>query len=217
MSSIVYENRRYMGSVRFSGTYDSQAMVHETSDGEVVVAFRGTESLTDWMVNLTRYKTQFVHLPHTRVHAGFLKQYNALRSQIMRHISRLSNEHTRIIVTGHSLGGALATLFAAELAHTIPKLSVSCYAFGSPRVGDASFVKAIHELSNLTIIRFNNAYDVIPWMPYFGFVHTNEVVHLRTTGIRWFDFRKRHSIRLMYIAYTRRSCIHSTRSEGDDL
>ena len=39
--------------------------------------------------------------------------------------------------TGHNLGAALATLTAMDLAHDYD--GVSCYNYGSPRVGNAAF------------------------------------------------------------------------------
>jgi triacylglycerol lipase len=46
----------------------------------------------------------------------------------------------RVVVCGHSLGGALATLCASDLAGYLgAKCAVSSYTFGSPRVGNAVF------------------------------------------------------------------------------
>ena len=43
---------------------------------------------------------------------------------------------TSIVTTGHSLGGALATLAAVDLMIAFPNLTVSSQTFGSPRVGN---------------------------------------------------------------------------------
>jgi len=189
----------------FSGAYDGQALVHETTDGRVVVAFRGTESLRDWMVDLLRYRVRFGPLPRGRVHAGFLRQYTDLNSQIRTYLRLTYGPTKEIIVTGHSLGGALATLFAADIAYHITTMTVRCYPFCSPRVGDKQFVRCINGIRNLSILRINNSYDIIPCFPRVGFVHTPAVRHLHTEGIRFFDVRKRHSIKPMYIQYMRQS------------
>lgn len=47
----------------------------------------------------------------------------------------------KVIVTGHSLGGALATLAAydLELHASVPAHKLECYTFGAPRVGNYPF------------------------------------------------------------------------------
>ena len=48
-------------------------------------------------------------------------------------------------MAGHSLGGALATLAAYDIAHMLPKegeqVALKVYTFGSPRVGNHSFAQ----------------------------------------------------------------------------
>ena len=53
-----------------------------------------------------------------------------------------------IIVTGHSLGGAFATLYAGELMWMISytpysddRISVVVYTFGAPMVGNMAYVR----------------------------------------------------------------------------
>lgn len=53
-------------------------------------------------------------------------------------LSSRSN-HTRCGLTGHSLGGALATLAAYDIAALWPTMAVSCYTFGAPRTGNRAF------------------------------------------------------------------------------
>jgi predicted lipase len=51
----------------------------------------------------------------------------------------------QVYLTGHSLGGALATLAAFDvtkaLKHCGRPTSVACYAFGSPRTGNHEFAR----------------------------------------------------------------------------
>ena len=190
MSMAAYDDDSTHG--RLQGTHDGQAILND--DGQqLTIAFRGTESVTDWIRNVMRYRTACPYLPGTKVHAGFLSQYAGLQTQVMEHMH--TSRATRIIVTGHSLGGALATLCAAELATRFTTMSIACYVYGSPRVGDRRFVQAIENLSNLTILRIHVPRDLVTNLPYFGFVHTPNVTYVPFTSPGYgFYLRARHSL-----------------------
>jgi Lipase (class 3) len=80
----------------------------------------------------------------------------------------------KLYVTGHSLGGALATLFSLyvaasleETANVIPK-PVCCFSVASPRVGDLSFQAAFRRLEELGLVRhlrIANDRDPVTMMP----------------------------------------------------
>lgn len=53
---------------------------------------------------------------------------------------RCPNLHTHVALAGHSLGGALATLAAYDLAAELGLSHVQCITFGAPRVGNSVFV-----------------------------------------------------------------------------
>lgn len=186
-------------TVRFCGSYDGQALVH-VRNNTLVVAFRGTESWVDWFINLTRYKKKFPYAPGTSVHAGFLKQYEALRAHIYPYVCSHHGNIRNIIITGHSLGGALASMFTLDIAKAFPHAVLTCYAFSSPRVGDTAFVRAITTQPNVTVIRIGMSYDIVTNVPYMGFVHVPITITLETPehfGVRWYHFKRQHSIRMV--------------------
>ena len=52
-------------------------------------------------------------------------------------------------MTGHSLGGALATLAAMDIRKACPDvatLDISCYTFGAPRTGNHAFAYEYNDL-----------------------------------------------------------------------
>lgn len=55
------------------------------------------------------------------------------------------NDRPTVICTGHSLGGALATLCALWFKRRQPKSLVYCVTFGSPRVGSSTFQDLYHK------------------------------------------------------------------------
>ena len=79
------------------------------------------------------------------VHVGFLRGYLSVRTRLLTMIEALKRDEGgdwSVYVTGHSLGGALATICAADLGAGICAADdVVMYNFGSPRVGNLAFVK----------------------------------------------------------------------------
>ncbi len=68
-----------------------------------------------------------------------------------------------IVVCGHSLGGALATLLLADMAANTP-LKPQAWTFASPRVGDAAFTACYGRLSTVSW-RIYNLPDIVPCFP----------------------------------------------------
>lgn len=72
------------------------------------------------------------------VHLGFYKGYANIQEQLLTaiNIELWRHSNASILVTGHSLGGALATLAAVDIKLHMPSLQVDFYTLGSPRVGN---------------------------------------------------------------------------------
>ena len=69
------------------------------------------------------------------------------------------------VVTGHSLGASLATLFVLENASK-GKFDISTLCtFASPRVGDTEFVHTFNQLP-IDSWRIVNSLDVVPKLPF---------------------------------------------------
>jgi triacylglycerol lipase len=110
-------------------------VVRNRTSGNVFVTFRGTQSIEDWLSNLS-----FPQVPHPWGHAE--KGFNDLYDQCAaatRAAVRLAPAASSVFVTGHSLGSALATLATADLADSGLSPDVGMYNFASPRVGDRVF------------------------------------------------------------------------------
>jgi predicted chitinase len=88
-----------------------------------------------------------------------------------------------VAITGHSLGSALATLYALENVKRQLVHSPLICTFASPRVGDATFVGAFNALG-LQSWRFANTSDVVPLLPpqFLGFEHVDAFIPLSSTG-----------------------------------
>lgn len=92
----------------------------------------------------------------------YVEYVAALPEAVLELANQLGTD--KVVVTGHSLGGAIATLCAQYLSDYIP--NVVTYTFGSPRVGDYLFA----DLFNITIsnsYRVVNKDDIVPHLPYY--------------------------------------------------
>jgi hypothetical protein len=129
----------------------------------VAVVFRGTESAKpeDLLADLL---TGSVPWPGAgQVHRGFAQAFAAVRGDL-HGVLRARPASDRLVVTGHSLGAAVATLAAATLRARRPTLVT----FGSPRVGDREFARSLEELE---IHRFVNCCDAVARIPPETFGH----------------------------------------------
>jgi hypothetical protein len=75
-------------------------------------------------------------------------------------------------ITGHSLGGALAILYAAENALVHKIRNPALCTFASPKIGDSQFVNAFNNLG-LTSWRIVNKQDIVPHLPPLFLQHVN--------------------------------------------
>lgn len=135
-----------------------------SSEQHSIIAFRGSSTSMDWVHDFIAQQTEYLPTKNAGyTHKGFTDIYYLLRQQVMELLSEVDPSHT-LYITGHSLGGALATLAALDIATNTPFHGPIVYTFGAPRVGDPSFVRAY----NYTVPvhwRFQNKYDIVPHLP----------------------------------------------------
>lgn len=132
------------------------------SDGDHLhLAFRGTESTnpTDWAKD-ARFKPVPGELG-AKVHSGFRSALDEVWGDV---IPVITETNQPVLVTGHSLGAALAVLAAARLSEAgLPVAGV--YTFGQPRTGLGAFTSAYNgRLGNVTF-RFVNHIDLVTRVP----------------------------------------------------
>ncbi|HWO98691.1 MAG TPA: lipase family protein [Bacillus sp. (in: firmicutes)] len=131
----------------------------------IVVAFRGTQSDTDWISDLRYGQVPYPYVKNAgKVHSGFMDVYKSCRGELMNVLKNLSPSKP-IFITGHSLGGALATLHALDTAVNLEgDRSIVMVNFGSPRVGDPDFVYQYKQYLPYSI-RYVNSVDLVPFVP----------------------------------------------------
>ena len=146
----------------------------KSEDDITWVVFRGTETdnLNDVCTDALTFRVKTPFLPEEcKIHAGFLMQYKSSRSLIIDIIQTLNNP--KVVCTGHSLGGALATICALDTETNIAgEIETFCVTFGSPRVGGRHFCNLFNSLIDNSF-RFVDVNDPIPRVPFraWGFKH----------------------------------------------
>lgn len=131
--------------------------------GEIVISFRGTEpdELVDIMTDLRCKQVPFIF---GSVHQGFLDALNLVYDPIINQLSQWYNGE-KILFTGHSLGGALATLCASKIVHELKMQDFKVITFGCPRTGDKLFMEKYNELFLDKSIRVINDEDIVTKLP----------------------------------------------------
>jgi len=127
-----------------------------------IVVFRGTEP-TSW----EDIKADVQFRKKGGIHRGFKAALDDVWDDLFDDYNK-NSEGKQLVVTGHSLGAALATLYS----HRISDSNSVCYTFGSPRTGTPKQTKKMV----FTAYRFRNNNDIVTKVPpeFLGFSHKSD-------------------------------------------
>lgn len=137
-----------------------------TATKTAFVAIRGTQTQTEWLQNLDVDTTGYRPVPDFGdVHMGWMGLYETMRANLAANLPAACAGCDQLIVTGHSLGAALAVLAAPDIAKNVsvvpePKLTT----FGGPRPGLHDFVVPFNLLID-SCFRVVNLFDIVPHLP----------------------------------------------------
>ena len=158
-----------------------------TAAGAYALVIRGTQTLQEWLLDFLAIAVPFSPAPDAGwVALGFLDIYQTFSfidaagashslADVVGNLTAQPGGITQFLVLGHSLGGALATLAAAELAIGNPsgiKDKVVIYTYGSPRVGLLDFA-ASFDGAVPSSFRIWNILDIVPQFPTFPYIHVS--------------------------------------------
>lgn len=164
-------------------------------DDCTVIAFRGTRDLRNWITDAEiRLRSIGVNEAATacasrttvnpRVHEGFFHAIDAVIDEIAEQLGKPPViRRPPLLITGHSLGGALAVLCAWMLERRGIEVH-SVYTFGQPRVGDRQFAAAYDASLGGRTFRIVNQNDIVPRLPgrLMGFRHAGQCVFINVAG-----------------------------------
>ncbi|PNY28270.1 Mono-and diacylglycerol lipase [Tolypocladium capitatum] len=182
------------GGWRQPGVTDDGSVQPSDEDGAIIVAFRGTYSVTNTIVDLSTVPQKYVPYPfpdkggkepperpkhkcaNCTVHMGFLESWRSARDVVLPELKALKARHPSypVRLVGHSLGGAVACLAALELRVSLGWEDVVVTTFGEPRVGNYQLARFIDEIFDLdrdadlesrSYRRVTHSNDPVPLLP----------------------------------------------------
>jgi predicted lipase len=132
-----------------------------TSGAVTAIAFRGTETKGEWLEDFDGLAVPNA-FGNGMVHQGFHYQYVKLRATILAGLAQANLHSGPVWITGHSLGAALATLCASDLA-TAGRDTLT-YTWAGPRVGWHDYADWFNKKVP-DFFRIVNEWDVVPRVP----------------------------------------------------
>lgn len=166
--------------------------------GAVFVSFRGTETPEEWLCDFEAVPTA-CEIGSGTVHAGFQTVYEVVRDSASAGLQAALSPGDQLLVTGHSLGAALAVLFADDAFSVTQKMQVCTFA--GPRIGLNNFV-ATYNKNVPDTTRVVNRWDIVPNVPVPApplCLYQHVQTPLPIDGGFTFDLKQAHSLPLSYL------------------
>ncbi|MCL6435601.1 MAG: lipase family protein [Leptolyngbyaceae cyanobacterium HOT.MB2.61] len=179
-------------------TTDTQCAILPDGSG-ITIVFRGSTSSSDWENNLdtqqarAEFDQQVIQgeiaanremvYPYSgksssgaMMHQGFINAYFSVRDRIHDYVK--NHEVSGVVATGHSLGGALATLCAVDIQYNFSNKvqKLEAFTYGSPKVGNEGFRDSFNQRVPHSY-RFVHGMDMVAELPRWwqgGYHHVDK-------------------------------------------
>ncbi|WP_178100976.1 lipase family protein [Pseudomonas sp. OIL-1] len=150
-------------SVHFLHDKDTETQAFVThNDQTILVSIRGTVGFRDWLRDFDARQISADGM-EGQVHRGFYGGFLAVQKFLEPYLEDFYTRGQTILISGHSLGGAIA-LLVAQWLKTLPAApKVILYTYGAPRAGTTAFVESARDLVHHRLINHN---DPIPSVPF---------------------------------------------------
>ncbi|KAH7396832.1 Alpha/Beta hydrolase protein [Phaeosphaeria sp. MPI-PUGE-AT-0046c] len=139
----------------------------------IVLSFRGSRSIRNWITNVVFPVVPTTICPTCAISKGFWSSWLEAQKNVLATIAAAKAQHPdyKIVATGHSLGGALASIAAGVLRSQ--GNYVDLYTYGAPKIGLESVAQYLSSTTLGATYRVTHKYDPVPKLPpaFLGYRH----------------------------------------------
>lgn len=158
---------------------DTQGFIAIDVNDVVYIVWRGSSSKKDFQNDVSVQKFPFIE-PGEKIHIGFKSSWESVKDVVFKALTGLDRIES-IVICGHSLGAAIATLSAYAIHKELRIDRIECCTLGSPRIGNKKF-KENYNLTPIKSLRIVHHNDVVTRTPKFGFHHVNHELRIDDNG-----------------------------------
>ena len=158
----------------------------DTSRSLIILAFRGSSSVRNFITD-----ANFPTVPTPEICSGcsidqgFYSSWKEAKSGVLAALTTATtaNPTYTIVITGHSLGGAIADIAAVEIRNS--GKNVELYTYGAPRIGGAKVSDYISNQKKGGNYRVTHYDDPVPRLPplAFGFRHISPEYYIKSGNL----------------------------------
>jgi predicted lipase len=182
LSGAAYCNKENYATMKLSGPatgFVTEAILYDvktdiqgyigylSSSKTIYTVIRGTSSALNWLDDLEVIKIPYTTFSECNcdVHTGFYNSALSIRTKTVDVVKLLKTRFPlySVIMTGHSLGGAITQLLGMELEKE--GIKVQIYNFGQPRIGDENYGDFVNTIVLDRLWRFTHYKDMVPHIP----------------------------------------------------
>ncbi len=175
LNELQAEDSKFESVTGFSRNTAQAALVEH--EDYLCFAFRGTDEPKDWLDNINAFSTAELF---GEFHRGFWNSVEDIWQGLFRLYQDKRNEQPRpLFLTGHSLGGAMATVAASRLIHNDLPFT-STYTFGQPRAMTLATARVFNIEARGRTHRFQNNNDIVTRVParFMGYSHVGNFIYI---------------------------------------
>ncbi|KAG8418262.1 hypothetical protein J3458_005687 [Metarhizium acridum] len=167
-SCLNFENASTVAEFTANGRFQVGGYVAKNpSKQHIAVVLKGTDSAGDIATDAAIGQIDSDLCEGCKVHKGFGSAFDQLKGQLEQTIKTEKavpgQENWRLVVTGHSLGAAVATIAGSSLRKQ--GMSLDMYLYSSPLVGNDKFAEFVSSQGGGFTARITNARDPVTAIP----------------------------------------------------
>ncbi|KAF2646573.1 alpha/beta-hydrolase [Massarina eburnea CBS 473.64] len=152
----------------FENTVETDAtgfVATDATNSLIVISFRGSKSEKNWGANADFTLESFSACSGCEAHSGFKESWEETQTAVLAAVKKAQAKYPKykVIATGHSLGGAMATLATAALRGN--GTTVDLYTYGSPKAGNDKLASFLQKTDKGLSYRVVHKADTVPSLP----------------------------------------------------